>query len=255
MPCCCKRCDGCIKSGGTYGSPRIHKESRKKVGGSGRCGSRRCAGMTSVVSIQARKSTASILAYDRNFKAEHPNQKWLADMIQGRRLAAFGSGHGSVSRKIVGWSMAQKAQSSGARRAKDGHCLRKPAGALSDLGSQLPTVPALLTNHGIICSMSAAGSCYDNARALRYLEGCARETNMINEARLDYSDTSKSGTIAVAGIPLALSPPHGGEDQNPEASGKGSAFPGIQIKPRTLATNEVSSHYLLGTTESAEEMD
>ena len=34
----------------------------------------------------------------------------------------------------------------------------------------------------------------------------------------------------------------------PEASGKVSAFPGIQIKPRTLATNEVSSHYLLGTT-------
>ena len=34
----------------------------------------------------------------------------------------------------------------------------------------------------------------------------------------------------------------------PEASGKGSACPGIQIKPRTLATNEVSSHYLLGTT-------
>ena len=36
----------------------------------------------------------------------------------------------------------------------------------------------------------------------------------------------------------------------PEASGKGSAFPGIQIQPRTLATNEVSSHYLLGTTET-----
>ena len=133
------------------------------------------------------RSTASVLAapniLDRNFQSRTPEPEVAGGYDPDRnrrRLAAFGSGDGYLLRKIVGWSMATHKRSVVAQDAlKMAIARRKPAGALlhhSDLGSQYTDkgYRQLLTNHCIICSMSAAGSCYDNAmlgELLRYLEG------------------------------------------------------------------------------------
>ena len=149
------------------------------------------------------RSSASTLAapniLDRNFKAEEPNQKWLADMIQiateegWLHLAAVMD---TFSRKIVGWSMATHKRSEVAQDAlKMAIARRQPAGALlhhSDLGSQYTDKDyrELLSDHGIKCSMSAAGSCYDNAMMESFFATlkveCARQKYAtINQARLE----------------------------------------------------------------------
>ena len=196
-------------SRGTYGSPRIHKALKEE---GWRIGQKRVALLMRRHDIRAyrkqgykrvRRSTASVLAapniLDRNFEAEQPNQKWLADMIQiatkegWLHLAAVMD---TFSRKIVGWSMATHKRSEVAQEAlKMAIARRKPAGALlhhSDLGSQYTDkgYRQLLTDHRIKCSMSAAGSCYDNAMMESFFATlkveCARQKYAtINEAKLE----------------------------------------------------------------------
>ena len=197
------------ESRGTYGSPRIHTELKEE---GWRIGQKRVAKFMRRHDIRAHRkqgykrvgrSTASVLAapniLDRNFKAERPNHKWLADMIQiateegWLHLAAVMD---TFSRKIVGWSMATHKRSKVAQDAlKMAITRRKPAGALlhhSDRGSQYTDkgYRQLLTNHCIISSMSAAGSCYDNAMLESFFATlkveCARNKYAtINEARLE----------------------------------------------------------------------
>lgn len=192
----------------SYGSPRIWAElwltgwrvSRKRVARLMRLGgmyAHRKQGYKRV-----GRASASVLAapniLDRNFKAKQPNQKWLADMIQiateegWLHLAAVMD---SFSRKIVGWSMATHKRSEVAQDAlKMAIARRKPANALlhhSDRGSQYTDKDyrQLLSDHHIKCSMSAAGSCYDNAMMESFFATlkveCARQKYAtINQARL-----------------------------------------------------------------------
>ncbi len=196
-------------SRGTYGSPRIHRALKEE---GWRIGEKRVALLMRRHDMRAHRkqgykrvgrSSASVLAapniLDRNFEAKQPNRKWLADMIQiateegWLHLAAVMD---TFSRTIVGWSMATHKRSEVAQDAlKMAIARRQPADDLlhhSDLGSQYTDKDyrQLLTDHRITCSMSAAGSCYDNAMMESFFATlkveCARQKfATMNEARLE----------------------------------------------------------------------
>ena len=109
---------------------------------------------------------------DRAFTAEAPNQRWVADITYIRTqegwlyLAAVMD---LYSMAIVGWSMSDRLNREIVVKAlMMAIWWRKPGEQLmhhSDRGSQYASedFQDLLTEHGIECSMSGTGSCYDNA--------------------------------------------------------------------------------------------
>ena len=109
---------------------------------------------------------------DRQFDPARPNEAWVADItyIPTREgwlyLAAV---EDLYSRRVVGWSMADHMES---RLVVDALALaierRLPGEDLlahSDRGSQYASehYQLLLARHGITCSMSRRGDCWDNA--------------------------------------------------------------------------------------------
>jgi putative transposase len=109
---------------------------------------------------------------DRQFSAEAPNQKWVADFTYV--WTAEGWLYVAVvldlfSRRVVGWSMSA---SMSAQFVVDALIMAiwrrgRPQALLhhSDQGSQYSAeeFQRLLAAHGILCSMSRRGDCWDNA--------------------------------------------------------------------------------------------
>jgi putative transposase len=109
---------------------------------------------------------------DRQFTAEPPNHKWIADFTyiwtaEGWLYVA--AVIDLFSRRVVGWSM--KAEMT-AQLVADALVMAiwrrgRPNALLhhSDQGSQYTSEPfrALTADHGIDCSMSRAGNVWDNA--------------------------------------------------------------------------------------------
>jgi len=140
---------------------------------------------------------------DRRFEADRPNQRWVADItyIPTREgwlyLAAVMD---LYSKAIVGWSMSDRLNRDIVLRALTMAIYRRaPSGELihhSDRGSQYASsdFQALLSEHGIECSMSEAGSCYDNAAMEGWFGLLKRERvnrrryQTRNEARSDVFD-------------------------------------------------------------------
>jgi transposase InsO family protein len=108
----------------------------------------------------------------RQFDASAPNEKWVADITYiGTRegwlyLAAV---EDLYSRMVVGWSMAEHMESRLVVDALEMAVHRRLPGegllAHSDRGSQYASehYQRLLGRHGIECSMSGVGQCWDNA--------------------------------------------------------------------------------------------
>jgi putative transposase len=108
----------------------------------------------------------------QNFTATRSNQRWASDITfiwtrQGWLYLAVVMD--LYSRRIVGWSMDRRV---GRHLVMDALTMalgyRRPMGPLlhhSDRGPQYTSddFRDLLAKHGIECSMSARGSCYDNA--------------------------------------------------------------------------------------------
>lgn len=168
---------------GVYGSPRITRElnaaginvSRKRVE---KCMRQRRLHAATVKRFVPQTTdsnhpfpTADNLL-DRNFVATAPNQKWVCDVTcieTAEGWLYLASVMDLYSRMIVGWSMADHmrteliADALGMAIAR-----RRPRPGLlhhSDRGSQYAShdYRHLLAEHGIICSMSRRGNCYDNA--------------------------------------------------------------------------------------------
>jgi transposase InsO family protein len=110
----------------------------------------------------------------RDFAASRPNRKWVCDLTylwteQGWLYLSVVMD--LFSRKIVGWSMSDDLKAQGVAQALQmAIARRKPnAGLLhhSDRGVQYACglYQDLLIEHGIECSMSRPGNCYDNAVA------------------------------------------------------------------------------------------
>ncbi len=108
----------------------------------------------------------------RNFVAYRPNEKWVADVtyIPTREGWLYlATVLDLYSRKIVGWSMSDRLVSKLAQRALQNAIeARQPTPGLivhSDRGKEYYAgeYQQLLKQHGLICSMSRNGDCYDNA--------------------------------------------------------------------------------------------
>ncbi|MCR9178498.1 MAG: IS3 family transposase [Alphaproteobacteria bacterium] len=109
---------------------------------------------------------------DRDFEADHPNQKWLADFTyiwtaQGWLYVAVVLD--LFSRRVVGWSMKAERDATLVMDALMMAVWRRgKADALlhhSDQGSQYTSeqFQRLLVDNGITCSMSRAGNVWDNS--------------------------------------------------------------------------------------------
>lgn len=108
----------------------------------------------------------------QNFAAYKPNQKWVSDITycwteEGWLYLAVVMD--LYSRKIVGWAMSERMTKKLVIDALQmAIWSRKPPKGLiihSDRGSQYCSheYQKILSLHGLICSMSKRGDCYDNA--------------------------------------------------------------------------------------------
>jgi len=170
------------ESGGVYGSPKI----RDELGEQGyRCGRHkvarlmRKAGLKGCPKRRFRVTTQRDPSHpvadnllQQDFTAEAPNERWASDITyistqQGWLFLAVVMD--LYSRRIVGWSMSRWLSRHLAIDALNMAIeQRRPDGVLihhSDRGSQYTSddFRDQLDKHGIQCSMSARGNCYDNA--------------------------------------------------------------------------------------------
>ena len=172
-------------SRGSYGSPRVHAELCTQGFDVGR---NRIARIMREEGILGRRKPRFRLTtdsdhklpvaknlLDRQFMADEPDAAWVADISyvwtqQGWLYLAVILD--LFSRRVVGWSMAEHMRTElvlDALRAALGSRLPSEAGLLfhSDRGSQYASeaYQDALDEHGITCSMSRRGNCWDNAVA------------------------------------------------------------------------------------------
>lgn len=114
---------------------------------------------------------------DRNFNPAEPNKAWTSDITYIRTHSGWlylAIAMDLFSRKIIGWAMAPTMPAELVCRAlRMALNARQPSAGLlmhSDRGSQYASdeYQALLTKHGLICSMSRKGNCWDNAAMERF---------------------------------------------------------------------------------------
>jgi transposase InsO family protein len=173
------------QSKGVYGAPRIWAELKLKHGV--RCSRKRVARLMRVVGIAGAKkgrprgTTRSEGKgaphpdlVNRNFAVEAPNRLWVADLTQHPTEEGWlylATVIDAFSRRVVGWSMGERAQDTLVVEALNmAIARRKPASGLihhSDRGSQYTSLgfTQRLRETGILGSMGRAGSAFDNALA------------------------------------------------------------------------------------------
>lgn len=181
-------------SDGVYGSPRIWEELRYEGESCGLNRVARLMQLNGLVGIPAakqwrkRKSTDRpdhVLNHlDRDFTAHEPDTKWVTDITYIR------TGEGWLylcvvidlhSNLVVGWSMSHSMEKQLVIQAvlmavwQKGH--DRPSILHSDRGSQFTSheYQKFLSDHNLISSMSAVGSCYDNAAAESFFGLLKRE--------------------------------------------------------------------------------
>jgi len=196
-------------SKGVYGSPRVHAEllakgipvGRHKVARLmrlarlGGCPKRRFRVTTQ---RDPRHPVANNLL-KQNFSTDAPNRCWAADITyiptrEGWLYLAVVMD--LYSRRVVGWSMSRwmsrRLVLAALRMAIDA---REPAGGLvhhSDRGGQYTSDDFRdeLARHGIDCSMSGTGNCYDNAVVESFFASLKRER--VNRVRYRTRDEARA---------------------------------------------------------------
>ena len=120
----------------------------------------------------------------RNFTASRPDEKWVADITYVATDNGFvymAAVMDLYSRRIVGWSVSDSLETSLVLDAlRNALQARKPSGPLlhhSDRGCQYASgdYRRLLDRHGIECSMSRKGNCWDNAAMERFMNSYKHE--------------------------------------------------------------------------------
>ena len=166
----------------TYGSPRVHAQLLRDGVDVGkerverlmrRAGIRGRVRRRFVVTTNSRHDRpVAPNALDRRFQQETSDAVWCADITYIWTLSGWvylAAIIDLATRKIVGWSMARHMRTELVECALlNALACRAPAAKLvhhSDRGGQYASrsYRALLERHGIECSMSRAGDCYDNA--------------------------------------------------------------------------------------------
>lgn len=170
------------QSRGTYGSPRVHAELQAlgfAVGRNRIARLMRLAGLEGVrpkrfVRTTVSKHDAPVAEnlLNREFEVEAPNRAWATDITYVRTWEGWlflAVVIDLFSRKVIGWSTADHLRTELALDALS-MALRQraPQGELvhhSDRGTQYTSdeYRRQLSAHGITCSMSRKGNCWDNA--------------------------------------------------------------------------------------------
>ena len=172
-----------VASRGRYGRPRIWKDlreageriSEKRVGRLMREEGLRARARkrfhSTTMSEHDQPIAANVL--DRQFAAEGPNQRWVGDttafVIGGNAKLYLAAILDLYSRFIVGWALSAVNDRHLTLRALDMAVRRRcpDPGLLhhSDQGCTYASEDyrTRLERHGITCSMSRRGNCYDNA--------------------------------------------------------------------------------------------
>lgn len=172
-----------LASGGTYGSPWIHKDLRE----TGEiCSVHRVAKIMRKHRIKAQigykrryikgGKTAKVAEnlLNRNFNPESPNVSWVSDITYVRTYEGFlyvATVLDLFSRRIVGWSMGKQIDRhlviDALLMAKLRRQPRDPVLIHSDQGSQYGShdYAAFMEANNFIPSMSRRGNCHDNAVA------------------------------------------------------------------------------------------
>ena len=197
------------KSHRNYGSPRIYKDLKA---GNTLCSLNKVArmmrehGIYSKLSIKHKRVkiprnntgfASNIL--DRQFDADHPNQKWVSDttFIHTRQGWLYlATVMDLFSRKIVGWSMSKHNDTALVTNAFKMAINNKPKKQEVMLHSDQGTTYraysylALFKNNNVKQSMSEKGKCHDNAVAESFFNTLKRE--LVNEQNYINLDEAKS---------------------------------------------------------------
>jgi len=196
-------------SKGVYGSPRVHAELVAKGICVGRHKVARLMRLQRIRGCPRRRFRVTTQRdpshpvarnlLKQNFSTDAPNRRWAAD------ITYISTGEGWLylavvmdlySRRIVGWSMSRwmsrRIVVAALRMAIDA---RQPEGALihhSDRGSQYTSDDFRdeLAKHGIDCSMSGSGNCYDNAAVESFFGLLKRER--VNRVRYRTRDEARA---------------------------------------------------------------
>ena len=171
-----------LNSNETYGSPRMHVELKEEGVA---VGLHRVARIMQENGLKARQKTrfkkttdsdhggpVAPNLLDQDFSAEGPDEKWGVDIsyvwtAEGWLYLAIVLD--LFSRKIVGWAISDRMKRGLAMDAlRRAITLRQPPPGLihhSDRGSQYCShdYRRLVSDHGLIASMSGRGNCFDNA--------------------------------------------------------------------------------------------
>lgn len=182
------------ESDGVFGSPRMHDELRYL---DETCSLNRVARLMQSARLtgipartQWRKRPSSLRPdhvsnhLQRDFTAQQANTKWVTDITYIRTaegwlyLAVVIDLYSSL---VIGWSMSQRMEKQLVVQAVlMALWQKKETGNVilhSDRGSQYTSheYQLFLSTHGIVSSMSAVGSCYDNAAAESFFGVLKRE--------------------------------------------------------------------------------
>lgn len=195
-------------SDGVYGVRRIH---RQLVSDGERCSRNRVARLMRECGLVARRRRKFRVTTDskhnlpvaqnllcREFFSSGPNQAWVSDITyvwttEGwLYLAVVIDLH---SRMVVGWSMKERLDRSlvlDALSMATGR--RNPAPGLihhSDRGSQYASYDYrnALDSHGMVCSMSRKGDCWDNAVAESFFGSL--KTELVHQRRYRTRDEAR----------------------------------------------------------------
>ncbi len=197
-------------SRGTYGAPRVHAELKDEGTMVGCKRVARLMKACGLVGVSRRKWTVTTRRdpaarpapdlVDRNFKAERPNQLWVADITYVPTLTGFlylAVVLDVWSRKIVGWAMQGHLRTS---LVLDALAMaveqRRPdAGVIlhSDQGCQYTSISfgQRCKQAGIRPSMGSVGDCYDNALCESFF--ATIECELIDRSRFrDHSEAREA---------------------------------------------------------------
>lgn len=196
-----------VASGGVYGSPKIHHEL---VAEGEPCGRHKVARLMRQAGLRgcpkkryrARSVSPAVAASNllqQDFNARRMNERWVSDItfIPTRQgwlyLAAIMD---LYSRRIVGWSMSRRINRhltlNALTMALGQRCPEHDLIHHSDRGAQYLSddYQVVLKQHGIRCSLSGAGSCYDNAAIESFFSLLKRER--VNRVRYRTREEARS---------------------------------------------------------------
>jgi putative transposase len=188
------------KSRRRYGSPRVHFELREH---GMRMSRKRVARLMSEQGLHARRKRRFRTTTDSNhdlpvarnvlarrFEVAEPNTAWVTDITYVWTLEGWlylVVILDLFSRRVVGWSMSERITRQLALDALTMALSRRqpPRGLIhhSDRGSQFASgdYRRMLAAHGIVCSMSRRGDCWDNAVAESFFSTLKLELVYENE--------------------------------------------------------------------------